>query len=126
VVPKRELCEILQPRAEEIFGLVANDLRKHGFDEPPRGGVVLTGGGAQLDGLLEMAEQIFDSGVRYGVPQGLGGLVDVISSPAWACASGLLLYGRAAEQSEGRSRKRAGFSVRNVMGNLRGMFQDLL
>jgi cell division protein FtsA len=88
--------------------------------------VVLTGGGAQLDGLLEMAEQIFDASVRYGVPQGLGGLVDVISSPAWSCASGLLLYGRAAEQSEGRNRKRAGFSVRGVMGNLRGMFQDLL
>jgi cell division protein FtsA len=126
VVPKRELCEILQPRAEEMFTLLRDDLRKHGFDEPPRGGVVLTGGGAQLDGLLEMAEQIFDASVRYGVPQGLGGLVDVISSPAWSCASGLLLYGRAAEQSEGRNRKRAGFSVRGVMGNLRGMFQDLL
>jgi cell division protein FtsA len=126
VVPKRELCEILQPRAEEMFTLLRDDLRKHGFDEPPRGGVVLTGGGAQLDGLLEMAEQIFDASVRYGVPQGLGGLVDVISSPAWSCASGLLLYGRAAERSEGRNRKRAGFSVRGVMGNLRGMFQDLL
>lgn len=126
VVPKRELCEILQPRAEEMFGLVREDLKKHGFDEPPRGGVVLTGGGAQLDGLLEMAEQIFDAGVRYGVPQGLGGLVDVISSPAWSAASGLLLYGRGVEQVEGRGRRRAGFSVRTMMGNLRGMFQDLL
>jgi cell division protein FtsA len=126
VVPKRELCSILQPRAEELFGLIRDDLAQNGFDEAPRGGVVLTGGGAQLDGLLEMAEQIFDSGVRYGVPQGLGGLVDVISSPAWACCSGLLLYGRAAERLEGRNRRRAGFSVRNVMGSLRGMFQDLL
>jgi cell division protein FtsA len=125
-VTRRELCEILQPRAEEMFRLVREDLKKHGFDEPPRGGVVLTGGGAQLDGLLEMAEQIFDAGVRYGVPQGLGGLVDVISSPAWSAASGLLLYGRGVEQVEGRGRRRAGFSVRTMMGNLRGMFQDLL
>jgi cell division protein FtsA len=126
VVPKRELCEILQPRAEELFSLIRDDLAKNGMEEPPRGGVVLTGGGAQLDGLLEMAEQIFDAGVRYGVPQGLGGLVDVISSPAWACCSGLLLYGRTAERLEGRNRRRAGLSMRGVMGSLRGMFQDLL
>jgi cell division protein FtsA len=126
VVPKLELCDILQPRAEELFSLIHDDLAKHGFDEPPRGGVVLTGGGAQLEGLLEMAEQLFDAGVRYGVPQGLGGLVDVISSPAWACCSGLLLYGRAAEQQEGRNRRGAGWSVRGMMGSLKGMFQDLL
>lgn len=126
VVPKRELCSILQPRAEELFVLVRDDLAQHGFDEPPRGGVVLTGGGAQLDGLLELAEQIFDSGVRYGVPRGLGGLVDVISSPAWSCCSGMLLYGRAAERQEGKNLRRTGFSMRSVMGSLRGMFQDLL
>ena len=126
VVPKRELCSILQPRAEELFVLVRDDLAQHGFDEPPRGGVVLTGGGAQLDGLLELAEQIFDSGVRYGVPRGLGGLLDVISSPAWSCCSGMLLYGRAAERQEGKNLRRTGFSMRSVMGSLRGMFQDLL
>jgi len=126
VVPKLELCDILQPRAEELFSLIHDDLAKHGFDEPPRGGVVLTGGGAQLEGLLEMAEQLFDAGVRYGVPQGLGGLVDVISSPAWSSCSGLLLYRRAAEQQEGRNRRGAGWSVRGMMGSLKGMFQNLL
>lgn len=126
VVPKRELCEILQPRAEELFGLVQGDLDKHGLADSLRGGVVLTGGGAQLDGLLEMAEQIFDTGVRYGLPQGLGGLVDVISSPRWAAASGLLLYGRMADQNRDKKRKKMGFSVRGVMGSLRGMFEDLL
>ncbi len=52
--------------------------------------------------------------------------MDVISSPTWACASGLLLYGRASEQLEGRARKRAGFSMRTMVGSLRGMFPDLL
>ena len=127
VVPRRELCEILQPRAEELFALIRDDLKKNGYDEPLRGGVVLTGGGAQLDGLLEMAEQVFSAGVRYGLPVGLGGLVDVISSPTWSTASGLLLYGQAAEQAAQRAgRKKSGWSVRNVMGSLRGMFSDLL
>jgi cell division protein FtsA len=116
----------LQPRAEELFGLVQGDLDKHGLADSLRGGVVLTGGGSQLDGLLEMAEQIFDSSVRYGLPAGLSGLVDVISSPAWATASGMLLYGMATEDRKGRAKRRAGWSMKNVVGNLKGMFSDLL
>lgn len=126
VVPKRELAEILQPRAEELFELIRSDISKQGFDEALRGGVVLTGGGAQLDGLLEMCEQIFDSSVRYGLPVGLTGLVDVISSPAWTTASGTLLYGMASEERRGRARRRAGWSVKGAIGNLKGMFSDLL
>ena len=72
-----------------------------------------------------MAEQIFDAGVRYGLPRGLGGLVDVISSPGWATASGLLLYAQGAEASQVKVQKKAGFSMRNVMGSLRGIFSDL-
>ena len=126
VVPRRELAGILEPRAEVLFRLVKDDLRKHGFEESPRGGVVLTGGGSKLDGLLEIAEQIYDAGVRYGLPRGLGGLVDVISSPAWATASGLLLYAVAAEANQDRARQRQGLSMRGVMSSLRGMFSDLL
>ncbi|MEM7480439.1 MAG: cell division protein FtsA [Acidobacteriota bacterium] len=125
VVPKKELCGILQPRAEELFSLVREDLAKHGFDERLRGGVVLSGGGAQLDGLVEMAEQIFDTGVRYGLPRGLGGLVDVINSPAWCATSGLLLWGRDMDRRR-EPKRRASFSVKGVMGSLRGMFEDLL
>jgi cell division protein FtsA len=74
-----------------------------------------------------MSEQIFDAGVRYGLPRGLGGLVDVISSPTWATASGLLLYARSAEESQSKAqKKKAGFSVRGMVGSLRGMFSDLL
>jgi cell division protein FtsA len=87
----------------------------------------LTGGGAQLDGLLEIAEEIFDCGVRYGLPRGLGGLVDVIGSPAWGTAAGLLLHGTAIELAQSRSgRRRSALSVRGVVGSLRGMFSDLL
>lgn len=126
VVPKRELCEIMQPRAEELLSLIRQDLDRNGVAECLRGGVVLTGGGAKLDGLPELGEQVFNCSVRYGLPQGLGGLVDVISSPAWCTASGLLLYGRAAEKDEKRGNKRSSFSVRQMMGSLRSMFSDLV
>jgi cell division protein FtsA len=126
VVPRRELATILQPRAEELFTLIRDDLKRHGFEESPRGGVVLTGGGAKLEGLLEIAEQMFDAGVRWGTPRGLGGLVDVVSSPAWATASGLLVYAANAENRDARHSSRRGFSVRGMMNSLRGMFSDLL
>lgn len=126
VVPKRELCEILQPRGEELFQMVQTDLQRVGIVEPPRAGVVLTGGGAQLDGLLELAEQIFNCSVRYGLPVGLRGLVDVINCPTWCTASGLLLYGLSAEKRRARSGKKQPRSVRHLMGQIKSMFSDLL
>lgn len=126
IVPRRELCEILQPRAEELLCMVRDDLARNGLDENLRGGVVLTGGGAQLDGIQEVTEQIFGSTVRYGLPQGLGGLIDVINSPTWCTASGLLLYGLQAEQNQGKHSKRNMFNMRNLIGTLRGYFSDLL
>ena len=126
VVPKRELCEILQPRAEELFALIRDDLAKQGLDESLRGGVVLTGGGAKLDGLLELAEQIFGTTVRYGLPRRLGGLVDVISSPQWCSASGLLLYGLAVESQQRHPGRRRMASFKQWIGGLRSVFSDLL
>lgn len=125
VVPQLQLCEILQPRAEELLTLIREDLGKSGWDDTLRGGVVLTGGGAKLDGLLEIAQQIFGSTVRYGMPRGLGGLVDVINSPTWSSASGLLLYGLQTEQQRGRSR-RGSLTMRRVIDTVRGVFSDLL
>lgn len=126
VVPKRELCEILQPRGEELFQMVQQDMHRVGITEPPRAGVVLTGGGAQLDGLLELAEQIFNCTVRYGLPVGLRGLVDVINCPTWCTASGLLLYGLSAEKRKARSGKKQPRSMRQFMGTIKSMFSDLL
>lgn len=126
IVPKREICAILQPRAEELFGLIRDDLRRQGLAEPLRGGVVLTGGGAQLDGLLEIVGQIFNASVRYGLPQRLGGLVDVISSPTWCTATGLLRWGHESEKRRARTGRKNFLSVKGMMGSLRSMFEDLL
>jgi cell division protein FtsA len=126
VVPKRELCEILQPRGEELFQMIQQDLARIGVNEAPRAGVVLTGGGAQLDGLLELAEQIFNCSVRYGLPHGLRGLVDVINCPTWCTASGLLLYGLTAEKRRAKDGRGKPRSVKQMMGALKTMFADLL
>lgn len=126
VVPRREICEILQPRAEEMISLVRGDLARAGCDGRLRGGLVLTGGGAQLDGLLELAGQLFDASARYGVAHGLGGLVDVLASPGWATAAGLVRWAAAAETHPARPARRGGFRMRHIVGSLRSVFSDLL
>jgi len=87
------LSEIIQPRVEEIFTLVARDLARAGLEDAPAAGVVVTGGTAIMDGVPELAGQVFDLPVRRGVPEGVGGLGDVVQSPIFATAVGLALYG---------------------------------
>ncbi len=102
--PRTTLSEILQPRAEELLGLVREDIVRLGLEKEIRSGIVLTGGGAELEGIVEVAESIFEGPVRRGVPVGVGGLVDVVSRPEWATATGLLLYGH--RNKAGRRRGR--------------------
>ncbi|HYX20167.1 MAG TPA: cell division protein FtsA [Thermoanaerobaculia bacterium] len=109
--PRSTLADILQPRAEELLGLIHDDLQRLGLDKEIRSGLVLTGGGAELEGVLEIAEGIFEGPVRRGVPAGVGGLVDVVSRPEWATATGLLLYGHRHKPS--RRRARAFFQAAN-------------
>lgn len=87
------LSEIIQPRVEEIFTLVARDLARAGLQDAPAAGVVVTGGTAIMDGVPELAGQVFDLPVRRGTPEGVGGLGDVVQSPIFATAVGLALYG---------------------------------
>ena len=90
---RQVLSEIIQPRVEEIFTLVARDLTRAGFSEAATAGVVVTGGTSILQGVPELAESVFDQPVRRGVPGDVGGLTDVIRSPIYATAVGLALYG---------------------------------
>lgn len=102
--PRTTLSDILQPRAEELLGLVREDLERLGLEKDMRSGIVLTGGGAELEGIVEVAEGIFEGPVRRGVPAGVGGLVDVVSRPEWATATGLLLYGHRYKSGRRRGR----------------------
>jgi cell division protein FtsA len=93
--PRTMLAEILQPRSEELLGLIREEVRRQGLDADLRSGYVITGGGSDLEGLLEVAESILDGPVRRGAPAaGIGGLVDVVARPEWSVATGLLLYGQ--------------------------------
>ncbi len=92
-VSRSALTKIIEPRVEEIFSLVAQEIASSGYKHLLSTGIVLTGGASQLQGAAELAEFILEMPVRRGGPQGIGGLEDVISSPVYSTAVGLLLYG---------------------------------
>ncbi len=114
-VSKRFMAEILEARLSEIFALATEELRRMGYDGVLPAGVVLTGGTAQLRGIRELAQQSFDAPVRVGLPEGLGGSIDSISSAAYSAGGGLLRWALAQteELSVGRSmRRRVGWGSR--------------
>ncbi len=127
-ISKADLAEILRARAEEMIQLVQAELEKAGWDGQLRGGLVVTGGGARLAGLLELAGPMFScSEVRYGVPRGLVTDVQGLEDPTWATAAGLLRYAVASEEARLPIRRRRSMrGVRSLMGNLRQMFSDLV
>jgi cell division protein FtsA len=92
VMPRRVLSEILQPRAEEICHMFWDEIRRAGYEKSLNSGIVLTGGAAMLEGMAEIAEQIFDLPVRRAAPEGVGGLADHVNNPAFAASVGLVLY----------------------------------
>ncbi|MBJ6726673.1 cell division protein FtsA [Geomesophilobacter sediminis] len=93
VLSRQLLCEILEPRVEEIFTLVNREIMKSGLEDQIASGVVITGGSTILEGMPELAEQIFNLPVRRGLPQRIGGLIDVVNSPVYATGVGLVVYG---------------------------------
>jgi cell division protein FtsA len=99
------LCDILQPRAEEVLMHVADEIRESGWDRQLSSGVILTGGGALLGGMVEVAEQVFDAPVRLGFPERdrFGGLIEDIQTPAWTAAAGLSLVAGRASAVESRA-----------------------
>jgi cell division protein FtsA len=92
---RQTLAEIVEPRYEELFALVRDELRRSGLEEAVATGIVLTGGTAKMEGAIELAEEVFHMPVRLGVPQYVTGLVDVVSNPIHATGVGLLLYAKA-------------------------------
>jgi cell division protein FtsA len=123
VMARRILSEILQPRAEEIFHLVWDEIRRAGYEKSLNSGIVLTGGGAILEGMPEIAEQIFDLPIRRGAPTGVGGLADHVNSPAFATPVGLVAYGQRNHIVEATRTAGVGAFGR-VAGRLRGLFRE--
>ena len=88
------LAEVIEPRIEELFQFVQSEIRRSGFEEMMSSGVVLTGGSALMQGMTELGEEVFHLPVRVGIPAYTGSLADVIRSPRYATAVGLLFAGR--------------------------------
>ena len=118
---RQTLSEVIEPRVEELYSLVQKVLRESGYEELLSSGLVLTGGSAVMQGMVELGEEIFHMPVRLGIPRYSGGLSDVVRSPRYATAVGLLLEGKA--QTERGLLARQGGSFRHVMERMKEWFQ---
>ncbi|MFQ6081734.1 MAG: cell division protein FtsA [Candidatus Aminicenantia bacterium] len=122
ILSRQILVDIIQPRAEEIFRLINDEIKKMGYEKSLNSGIVLTGGGALLDGLEEIAEEIFDLPVRRGNPRGVLGLIDRVNSPDYATSIGLLLYGYKQRLTRGLKRSGKKGFFRNIKDWLKENF----
>ncbi|WP_020409314.1 cell division protein FtsA [Hahella ganghwensis] len=103
---RQALAEVVEPRYEELFTLIQSELRRSGYEDLIAAGIVLTGGTSSMEGVVELAEEIFHAPVRLAVPQSVTGLSDVVNNPMYSTAVGLLLYGfKQQELGLGVSRK---------------------
>jgi cell division protein FtsA len=99
ILSRQMLCrDIIQPRIEEIFSFVKAEIMRLGCEDMLASGAVITGGATQLPGMAELAEEVLGIPVRLGMPKGVGGLADVVKSPAFSTGVGLVQYG-ASQQS---------------------------
>jgi cell division protein FtsA len=120
---RRRLAEVIEPRAEEMLHLVKDELQRAGCERVLTSGIVLTGGGAVLDHMTDLAERVFRLPVRLGVPMHLNGLVDVVASPMYSSAVGLVLHGLK-QASPGRVRH--GDGVLGQLGTMRARMMGWL
>jgi cell division protein FtsA len=120
-VLRRAVCEIIEPRLDEVLQLIRREIAKSGYEDELALGAVMTGGSMLLPGAIEMAEEVLAMPVRLGVPMHVQGLVDVISSPIYATGVGLVLYGMK-RQERGYVRLRD----KTVLGKVRHRVSDWL
>jgi cell division protein FtsA len=114
---RQTLAEVVEPRYEELYGLVRDELRRSGFEEVIAAGIVMTGGSARMEGAIDLAEEIFHVPVRLGLPQQVKGLAEVVQNPIYSTGVGLLLYAR--ENTRGAARGRA------LPVNVHGIFERM-
>ncbi len=90
---RQALAEVVEPRYDELFTLVQAELRRSGYEDMIAAGIVLTGGTSKMEGVVELAEEIFHTPVRIGTPQDVEGLKDIVRNPIYSTGVGLLQYG---------------------------------
>ncbi len=119
---RQTLAEVVEPRYEELLMLVQAELRRSGFEELLAAGVVLTGGSSKMEGVIELAEEVFHLPVRLGMPQHVGGLAEVVRNPIHATGVGLLIFGNK-EMVETSSDSKASDGLKGMLARMKSWFQ---
>ncbi len=123
---RHTLAEVIEPRYEELLSLIQAELQRSGYEDLMAAGIVMTGGSSMIEGLIELAEEIFHMPVRLGIPQDVKGLVDVVRNPIHATGVGLLQYGFH-NRLAGRSRElRVDSGAKGLWDRMKGWFQGNL
>lgn len=125
VLSRRILAEILEPRVEELFQLVRQEIVRSGFEDRVTAGIVLTGGCSSLEGMPDLAEQVLNLPVRRGMPRGVGGLVDVVRSPLYATGVGLVLNGARSLEETTRVAPTSHGSYSKMKGRVKEWFGEI-
>jgi cell division protein FtsA len=116
---RQALADVVEPRYDELFHLIQSEIRQSGYEDMLAAGMVFTGGTSKMEGVAELAEEIFHMPVRIGMPVDVNGLVDIVRNPTYSTAVGLLLYGmRQAQEREGGVARDAGVSLLDRVKNL--------
>ncbi|MEN8213025.1 MAG: cell division protein FtsA [Pseudomonadota bacterium] len=118
---RQTLAEVIEPRYEELLQLIHAELRRSGFVDLLAGGIVMTGGSSKVEGLIDLAEEVFHMPVRLGIPQLVTGMAEVINNPIHATGVGLLLYGHENGAAAERSRLGGG-GFREIWGRMKSWF----
>jgi cell division protein FtsA len=122
---RQALAEVVEPRYDELFTLVQSELRRSGYEDLIAAGIVLTGGTSKMEGVVELAEEIFHMPVRLGSPQNVRGLSDIVNNPIYSTAVGLLIYAmKQQHQDAGRSAHHVKDAQGSVFGKLKKLFQS--
>jgi cell division protein FtsA len=118
-IPRKEMCKIIQSRMMETFSMVKDQIEKKGYLKHLGGGVVITGGGSLLQGVAELAQEIFGIPARVGYPLKVGGLVEEYQSPIYSTGVGLVLYGAALMEAEGFEPKSGKYKTTGFLKRLK-------
>jgi cell division protein FtsA len=119
---RQTLAEVIEPRVEELYSLVQAELRRSGFEELLSSGIVITGGSAAMQGMVELGEEVFHMPVRLGLPSYAGGLSEVIRNPRYSTGVGLLMAGLSQHQRNQIEKMQSG-SFKQIVGRMKKWFE---